>query len=35
MKCSVLLNGFNSKDEFEGISVAGFISTQQDLADIS
>lgn len=34
MKCYVLLNGLNSKDEFADLAVEGFISTQVDLEKI-
>ena len=35
MKCYVLLNGFNTKNEFEGMSVEGFISLEEDLLAIA
>jgi putative hydrolase of the HAD superfamily len=34
MKCFVLLNGFNRKDEFADAPIAGYISTQEDLGKI-
>lgn len=35
MQCYILLNGFNNKEEFANIEIAGFITTQQDLEKIS
>ncbi len=35
MSCFVLINGFNSKDEFTDTPIAGFISTQEDLKNIN
>ena len=33
--CYVLLNGFNNKEEFTDLPIAGFISTQEDLEKIT
>lgn len=30
IRCYVLLNGMNSKEDFEGIPIAGFINSQED-----
>ncbi len=35
MQCYILLNGFNNKEEFADLPIAGFITTQEDLEKIS
>lgn len=35
MQCFILLNGFNNKEEFADLPIAGFISTQEDLEKIA
>ena len=35
MRCFVLLNGFNFREQFSGLNVAGFINSEKDLLDIN